>query len=132
MTVMSIVNLIPVKLGSFEEYTISLSRSLTTQGEQSVLVFNGIPTEGLRPRYLEAGAILETKPFHPFQRHSASAIATLVRLYRPDIIHFHFVSLLSLDIIAAGLNRRVRVVFSEHSSDIPKERSALKSFLLRS
>jgi glycosyltransferase involved in cell wall biosynthesis len=132
MKVMSVVNLIPRKLGSFEEYTISLSRSLTAQGGQSILVFNGLPSDALRPRYTQAGAILETKPFNPFSRESAGSLSALVRRYQPEVIHLHFVSLLSLDIFGAALSRSARIVFSEHSSDIPKERTALKTFLLRS
>jgi glycosyltransferase involved in cell wall biosynthesis len=86
----------------------------------------------LRPRYIDAGAILETKPFNPFSRDSASSLSALVRRYQPEIVHLHFVSLLSLDIFGAALSRSARIVFSEHSSDIPKERTALKTFLLRS
>jgi len=57
---MSLVNLRPRKLGSFEEYTISLSRALTQRGGQSILVFKDAPLEALRPHYTDAGAILSS------------------------------------------------------------------------
>ena len=47
------------------------------------------------------------------------------------MVHLHFVNLLSLDVVAAALYRGVRVVFSDHVSDTPKERSAIKSYALR-
>jgi len=131
LKVMSVLNLRPRKLGSFEEYTISLSRSLMQQGSQSILVFKDSPPEPLRPHYTEAGAILETKPFEPFSLESASALSALLRRHRPHVVHLHFVNLLSLDVVAAALNRSVRVVFSEHASDIPKKQTALKSRMLQ-
>ncbi len=131
MKVMSVLDLRPRKLGSFEEYTIALSRSLAGHGGQSVLVFDGLPPDPLRPYYLDAGSILETKPFAPFGRDSASALRALVRRHRPQVVHFHFVNLLSLDVVAVALNRGVRVVFSDHASDTPKERTWLSWYALR-
>jgi glycosyltransferase involved in cell wall biosynthesis len=131
MKVMSVLNLRPRKLGSFEEYTLSLSRSLTSQGGQSVLVFKELPPDSLLPRYRDAGAILETKVFGAFGRESARALSALIRRYRPDVVHLHFVNLLSLDVLVARLNRGVRLVLSDHTSDIPKERTALRRLLLR-
>lgn len=131
LRVMSVLNLRPRKLGSFEEYTISLSRSLTQQGGQSILVFKDSPPDPLRPHYADAGAILETKPFEPFGRASASALRALLRKHRPDIVHLHFVNMLSLDVVAASLTRGARVVFSEHASDVPKERTPLRWRMLQ-
>jgi glycosyltransferase involved in cell wall biosynthesis len=131
MKVMSVLNLRPRKLGSFEEYTVSLSRALVHRGGQSVLVFKELPPAPLLPQYLEAGAILETKPFAALGRHSAGSLRDLLRRHRPDVVHLHFVDLLSLDVVAAALYRGVRVVFSDHGSDTPKERSAIKTYALR-
>jgi glycosyltransferase involved in cell wall biosynthesis len=131
MKVMSVLNLRPRKLGSFEEYTISLSRALTQLGNQSILVFKESPPEALLKYYLDAGAILETKPFSPFGFYSARTLDALIRKHRPDILHFHFVNMLSFDVVTATLRRNIKVVFSEHSSDIPKQRSVLKWRLLQ-
>ena len=131
MKVMSVLNLRPRKLGSFEEYTISLSRALVRRGGQSVLVFKELPPASLLPRYLDAGAVLETKPFAALGRHSSGSLRALLRRHRPDVVHLHFVNLLSLDVVAAGLYRSVRVVFSDHGSDTPKQRSAVKTYALR-
>ena len=131
LRVMSVLNLRPRKLGSFEEYTIALSRVLTEQGSTSILVFKDVPPELLRSQYTDAGAVIEVKPFEPFGVESARALRSLLRGHRPDILHLHFVNLLSLDAIAAGLSSGARVVFSEHSSDVPKQRSALRWLMLR-
>jgi len=131
MKVMSVLDLRPRKLGSFEEYTIALSRSLADQGAQSILVFKELPPDAARPEYVDAGGVLETKPFEPFGRDSASALMALMRRHRPDVVHFHFVNLLSLDVVAAALNRGVKVIFSDHASDIPKERTAVRWCALR-
>ncbi len=131
LKVMSVLNLRPRKLGSFEEYTIWLSRSLTKQGGQSILVFKDSPPDALRPHYTEAGAILETKPVEPFGLDSARALSALIKKHSPHIVHLHFINMLSLDVVAASLHRDVKVVFSEHSSDIPKERTALRWRMLQ-
>jgi len=128
---MSVLNLRPRKLGSFEEYVVSLSQALTQQGGQSILVFKEFPPEALRPRYTDAGALLETKPFEPFGRESARALTALLRRHKPHVIHLHFVNIMSLDVVAASLHRGVKVVFSEHASDIPKERTALRWRMLQ-
>ena len=131
MKVLSVVHLKPRKLGSFEEYCLALSRSLVRQGGESVLVFKELPPAAFFQQYIDAGAILETKPFDPFSRESAAALRVLVDKHRPDVVHLHFVDLLSLDVVAAWMCRGVKVVFSDHTSDIPKQRSALRNFALR-
>src|SRR5262245_58097246 len=131
LKVMSVLNLRPRKIGSFEEYTITLSRALGERGGQSILVFKETPPDALRPQYLEAGVILEAKPFGPFGRESAASLRALVCRYQPDVVHLHFVNLLSLDVVGAALHRGVRVVYSEHASDIAKARTALRWHGLR-
>jgi glycosyltransferase involved in cell wall biosynthesis len=128
--VMSVLDLRPRKLGSFEEYTIALSRRLTSERGQSVLVFKEQPPATLRPRYVEAGAQLETKSFVPFGLQSARQLTALVRRHTPDVIHLHFVNLLSLDVIAAFLSG-ARIILSDHTSDVPGRRSALRLAALR-
>ena len=128
---MSVLSLSPRKLGSFEEYTITLSRSLTRLGGRSILVFTDPPPAHLRPLYTEAGAVLETKPFDPFEPASARALTRLLRQYRPQVVHTHFVNLLSLDVTAAALYPGVKVVFSEHASDVSKVRTSLRWRLLQ-
>jgi glycosyltransferase involved in cell wall biosynthesis len=46
-------------------------------------------------------------------------------------VHTHFVNLLSLDVIAAALYPGVKVVFSEHASDVSKARTSLRWRLLQ-
>jgi glycosyltransferase involved in cell wall biosynthesis len=130
LKVLSVLNLRPRKLGSFEEYCLTLSRSLVRQGGQSVLVFKELPPDALFQLYIDAGATLETKLFNPFSLKSASLLRALLHKHRPDIVHLHFVNLLSLDIVAASMCRGVKVVFSDHNSDIPTQRSAFRSFAL--
>jgi len=131
LSVMSVLNLRPRKLGSFEQYTIALSRSLVERGGKSVLVFKDGPPPELRPHYVAAGATLESKPFEPFGLASARALRALIQRHHPDIVHLHFVNMLSLDVLAAALQPGVKAVFSEHSSDVPKTRSAARWLALR-
>lgn len=131
MKVMSVLDLRPRKLGSFEEFTLSLSRSLTRRGHQSVLVFKESPSDALLPLYRDAGAILDSKPFGPFSWEGAGALRALIRKHRPDVIHTHFINLMSWDVIASAAFSGVKVVYSDHSSDLPKERNLLHKALLR-
>jgi glycosyltransferase involved in cell wall biosynthesis len=132
MKVMSVLNLGPRKLGSFEEYTIALSRSLTGRGDQSILVFNSLPPDSLRHLYSDAGAVLETKVFGRFGRESARALSALMRRHRPDLVHFHFMNVVSLDVLLAGVTPGVRVVYSDHGSDVPKKPTLLRHLGRRS
>lgn len=130
-TIMSVVNLRPRKLGSFETYTIALSQALTRAGGRSVLVFGECPPQTLREPYDRAGATIETKPFRDFAWTDARALRTLLRRHRPHVVHFHFVNMLSLDLLAAALWRSGRVVYSEHSSDRLDTRSSPRQAALR-
>jgi len=131
MKVMSVLDLRPRKLGGFEEFTIALSRTIAQQGGQSILVFKELPPDALLPQYSEAQCILETKPFKPFGQTSARALSALMRRYRPDVVHFHFVNLLSLDLAASAFTGGAKVIFSDHTSDIAKRRTLFKSIALR-
>lgn len=130
LRVMSVVNLRPRKLGSFEEYTIALSRRLVGEGGESVLVFSEAPPSVLASPYLEAGAILEHKPYRSFDRESATPLLQLIRQHKPDVVHFHFVNLLSLDVAMAALFGGTRIVFSEHSSNPVARKRPLKRMAL--
>ena len=129
MKVMSVVSLVPSKHGSFEEYTITMTRRLTAAGDESILVFRSEPPAHLRTLY--DGAVLESKPFGSFDLESGKRLYALIRKHRPDIVHLHFVPLLSCDVVAARLATSTKVVFSNHNSDIPKRRSLPKRVLLK-
>ena len=131
LKVMSVLNLYPQKLGSFEEYTLFLSQRLTHLGGQSILVFDRSPPEALRPLYTAAGAVLESKPFDPFGWESVRTLYYLLRKHRPDIVHLHFVNMLSLDVLVAFLHPGTKLVFTEHASGIEKKRTMLKRCLLQ-
>jgi glycosyltransferase involved in cell wall biosynthesis len=129
--VMSVLDLRPRKFGSFEEYTVTLSRALARRGWESVLVFKELPPGSLRPCYEEAGAILDVKPFAPFGWRSARALDELIEQRHPDLVHFHFVNLLSLDVVAAGRRHGVKLILSDHSSTPVGKRQAIHQLLLR-
>jgi glycosyltransferase involved in cell wall biosynthesis len=129
--VMSVLDLRPRKFGSFEEYTVTLSRALARRGWESVLVFKELPPPSLRPCYEEAGAVLDTKPFAPFGWRSARTLDELIERHRPDLVHFHFVNLLSLDVVAAGRRRGVKLVLSDHASAPAGKPPAIRRLLLR-
>lgn len=131
MKVMSVLDLRPRKLGGFEEYTLTLSKTLASLGGESILVFKELPPEALRKYYTESYSVLDTKPFKPFGVASAAALRSLARRYEPDVIHLHFVNLLSFDLAASALSNGAKVVYSDHTSDVHKDRTLMKRMALR-
>lgn len=125
------MNLRPRKLGSFEEYAIALSERLVAGGGESVLVFSEPPPARIMPAYERAGAVVEHKEFRNRDWRSATTLLQLVRRHRPDVVHFHFVNMLSADVAASIFLMGARVIFSEHSSNSVLTTRRSKRFALR-
>lgn len=81
--------------------------------------------------YSEAGAVLEHKAFRSFDWRSAASLLRLVQQYHPDVVHFHFVNMLSADVAASALLKHSHVVFSEHSSNLKVRTRPAKQVALR-
>ncbi len=94
--ILSICNISPVKLGSFEEFIISLTEKLKEKGFRHVVVFRAEPIKIVRDLLIRSGA--EIKVYNP----SKSSISNFIPFYRiikevnPNIVNFHYYSTYTL------------------------------------
>ena len=90
-SVLSICDIHPLRLGSFEEYLIELSHQLSLKGFKHVIVFRDDPIPSVL-KFLLSNNDVEIRTFCP-SKHS---ICNLIELYnliqdiKPSIVHFHF------------------------------------------
>lgn len=88
--VLSICDIHPLRLGSFEEYLIELSRQLSLKGFKHVIVFRKDPIHSVLELLLSYN--VDIRIFTP-SKHSILNFVVLYRLIRdinPSIVHFHF------------------------------------------
>jgi len=111
-TVMSILQLEPLKYGSKEEYMVFLSRALQKRGWKSILVFERPVPESIRPYFDGTGAVLEFYQDGSRLRRYADIFRILVK-YRPEAVHFHFFNHFTILPILAWLAGPKVVVFTD-------------------
>jgi glycosyltransferase involved in cell wall biosynthesis len=118
-TIVCALALVPRKLGSLEEYTISLAEAVRGMGWRCVLVFTGPPNECVQRRLSESGAIVHILPLDSRVRFHLHFLRILWK-YRPQVLHFHFLSYLSLLPVVARLAPVGQMYFTEHMA-VPRE-----------
>lgn len=116
-TVLSILGLWPRYIGGSEIYLRELAQQLDDQSWQSVACFTQEPTAEAR-EFLEAANIkieilenAQTPNFATFKK-----FVSLMRKYRPEIIHLHLVGFLGFYPWAARLISARRIFFTDHGS----------------
>lgn len=88
--ILSVCDISPAKLGSFEEFLITLTRELNENKFKHVIIFREEPIKIVKETLLELGA--EIRLF----KRSTSNIYNFIYLHRiiqetkPSIVHFHF------------------------------------------
>ncbi|MGH7297559.1 MAG: glycosyltransferase, partial [Polyangiaceae bacterium] len=114
MRVLTIANIVPRKLGSYEQFVIDFSRGLTSGGDESLIAFVGPPLDLVGAELAAAGAEL-LPPIPPSALPLRDGMR-LVRRVRPAVVHVHFASIFSP--IAAALRAcgARHVIFTDHAS----------------
>jgi len=111
--VLSICYIYPDKLGSFEEFIISLSERLKEKGFCHVITFPGKPIKEVYNRLLDAGADIEIiNPSLSYLR-DAFLFYKLVKKYNPSVVHFHFYEPYTIFNYLA-LFRNIKIIYTEH------------------
>lgn len=98
-------------------------------GWRCVLVFTGPPHEYVQRRLLESGAIVHVVNSVSQVRFYLHLLRILWK-YRPQVLHFHFLSFLSLLPIVARLAPVGRMYFTEHMA-VPRKLSRLTMWKCR-
>jgi glycosyltransferase involved in cell wall biosynthesis len=116
--VMSVFDVQPRFIGGTETYARELSLQLDRQGWRSVLCFVTPPTEEIA-RFLDLPNVsieLLRQDVTRFNVPVMARLAQLLRRYRPGIVHFHYVDLLSPYPWIARLSPVRKIFFTDHSS----------------
>jgi L-malate glycosyltransferase len=112
-TIISILDLDPRKFGSMEEYLLFLSEALRQNGWQHILIFNNWPDKHLIMQFQEKGALVETSKIDT-SIASYIGLVSIIKRYKPQIVHFHFLSPFSMFPVLARFAGSNNVVFTEH------------------
>lgn len=88
--VLSICNISPNKLGSFEEFVFALTEQLKDNEFEHIIIFRSQPIKIVETTLLNSGATIDTFQPSNFNIYNLINIYQIVKKTRPDIIHFHF------------------------------------------
>lgn len=114
---MSVFGVAPRRIGGTEMFARELSLQLGEQGWQSVLCFLSEPTGEVR-RFLELPNVsFETLPDSTNgNREARRSLKRIIVKHKPEIVHLHFVSFLTLYPWIARLRSARKVFFTDHHS----------------
>ncbi len=116
LTVLSVLDLAPRRLGSIEEYVCALGRQLRGVGGRCVAAFSEAPAPDVAEEFESHGVEWQVVRFQEGLPSAAGAVRRLVREVRPRVAHFHFVGLASPLFWAARLAGARPIVVSHHFS----------------
>jgi len=115
--VLSVFGVKPVRIGGTETFARELSQQLDTHGWQSILCFLSEPTDEVR-QFMDLPNItldvLENSTNGSWR--ARSGLLQLLRKHRPEILHLHFVSFLTLYPWVARLGSVKKIFFTDHHS----------------
>jgi L-malate glycosyltransferase len=116
--IVSVFDVEPRFIGGTETYARELSRQLGRQGWRSVLCFVTPPTKEVGSFLDLPNVAVEVLPHNVtrFNLPVMARIATILRRYRPRVIHFHYVDLLSPYPWLVRLASAADVFFTDHGS----------------
>ncbi len=116
-TLVSVFGVAPRRIGGTEMFARELSSQLGEQGWKSVLCFLSEPAGEVR-RFLDLPNVsFETLPDSTNGNWRARRhLGQIIRKHKPDIVHLHFVSFLTLYPWIARLRSARKVFFTDHHS----------------
>ena len=116
-TLISVFGVKPVRIGGTETFARELSLQLGERGWQSVLCFLSEPTAEVR-RFLGLPNISFEVLANSTDgnRDARRNLARIMRKHRPEILHLHFVSFVTLYSWGARLQSARQVFFTDHHS----------------
>jgi glycosyltransferase involved in cell wall biosynthesis len=112
-SILSVFDLEANKYGSMEEYALFLSAELKVRGWRNVLVFVRSVSPEILKMLTEAGATVEVMPAGG-QPACYRSLIRVLRRYRADLVHYHFLEHYSLlPILGWWCGSRVQI-FTDH------------------
>lgn len=135
--ILYIANLNANKLGSIEEHALFLSREIRRRGHLLYVGFISEPTAEIKALFVEAGAEIvkvycgDTPLIGNKARMDFGEMFSLYRLIKEhgiDLVHLNFVSPTNPSLLGIYLTS-AKILFTEHSSGLPLNRSLVKHCL---
>jgi glycosyltransferase involved in cell wall biosynthesis len=116
-TVVSLFGVKPNRIGGTETFARELSMQLDDRGWNSVLCFESSPPVDVAT-FLDLPNVSLEVLKHPTNFNVAATwrLAQILRLYKPDILHLHFVGFIGVYPWLATLLSVRKVFFTDHSS----------------
>ena len=116
-TVVSVFGVAPIRIGGTETFARELSQQLAQQGWDSVLCFQSRPSAEVASFLDLPNVTLEVLDYSSdFSLAAFVSLARLLRRYKPDILHLHFIGFLSPFPWLAKLLAVRKIFFTDHSS----------------
>jgi len=116
-TVVSVFGVEPIRIGGTETFAREVSLQLGRQGWQSVLCFQSQPSDEVASFLNLPNVTVEVlENSTHFSWNALMHFSRLLRRYRPEIVHLHFIGFLGLFPWVARLLLVKKVFFTDHSS----------------
>lgn len=116
-TIVSVFGVQPLRIGGTETFARELSRQVGEAGWQSVLCFETEPPDLVKEFLTASNVRLEAvEKLTTANFRSLLSLRRLLQVYRPDILHFHFMGFLGLYPWLGRLMSVNRIFFTDHSS----------------
>ncbi len=134
-TVVSVFGVEPFRIGGTETFARELSKQLAERGWNSVLCFDTKPTKEVS-KFLETSNVrVEVLGSTAHDGSPTKRLRTVLRTYRPDILHLHFMGFVSVLPWLARAYGVKKIFFTDHSSraadHVPRRAPFWKRLLVR-
>ncbi|WP_407281981.1 glycosyltransferase family 4 protein [Methanolobus sp. WCC1] len=125
--ILSICDISPSKLGSFEEFLISLSKELSINGFKHIIVFRDYPIPSVEKLLLDAGAVIEILKPSKLSILNLCSFYSLIKRTRPELVHFHFYPIYTI-VNYLKFFYGIPVIYTDHMGG-KKAKNKIKKFL---
>jgi len=133
--VVSVFGVEPSRIGGTETFARELSKQLAERGWISVLCFDTAPTAEVAQFLAAPNVRIEVLGNTTHKGSPTKELRTVLRTYRPEILHLHFMGFVSALPWLARASGVKKVFFTDHSSrsadHVPKRAALWKRLLVR-
>lgn len=127
--ILSICDISPSKLGSFEEFLIKLSLELMNRNIQHIIVFRDYPICSVEKALTDLGVGIKVMKPSEININNFIAYYKLIKEIDPDVVHFHFYPIYSI-INYLKIFYNCKIIYTDHMGG-RKAKSKVKKVLRR-
>lgn len=127
LSVLTLIDINPKKLGALEEYCLHLSKELIERGHRSVIGFSQYPPDWLMKNFNSAGIQVLKLNLRNGRIHFILDLRKAIRKHEINIVHATFYDIYSLNILLAACGNSCKVFYSDQVSRVSHPPKGLKS-----